>query len=115
MTIPHLMNCRHRGDGWCLDCVKRLHDELEQLRFGGGMIADISSDQSKTIKWALERVKTVVEERDRLKQALSDIEQRLSTAEVEGWNYDQLYADVVSIRQQAREVLRGDDDREKRT
>ena len=29
MTIPWLMNCGHNGDGWCLDCVKRQHAELE--------------------------------------------------------------------------------------
>lgn len=33
MTMPHLMNCGH-GDagehGWCLDCVKKLHDEKEK-------------------------------------------------------------------------------------
>ena len=29
MTIPYLMNCAHSPDGWCLDCVKELHDELE--------------------------------------------------------------------------------------
>lgn len=23
MTIPQLHNCAHRGDGWCLDCVRR--------------------------------------------------------------------------------------------
>lgn len=39
MTMPHLMNCSHAGDGWCLDCVKaewerreaaeaRLHEAL---------------------------------------------------------------------------------------
>ncbi len=26
MTMPHLMNCQHSGDGWCLDCVKELYD-----------------------------------------------------------------------------------------
>ena len=26
MTMPHLMNCDHSGEGWCLDCVKELHD-----------------------------------------------------------------------------------------
>lgn len=31
MTMPHLMNCCHSGDGWCLDCVKDLHDEKEEL------------------------------------------------------------------------------------
>lgn len=29
MTMPHLMNCSHTGEGWCLDCVKKLHDEKE--------------------------------------------------------------------------------------
>lgn len=24
--MPHLMNCPHTGDGWCLECV----DELQQ-------------------------------------------------------------------------------------
>ena len=27
MTMPHLMNCDHSDDGWCLDCVKELHDK----------------------------------------------------------------------------------------
>jgi hypothetical protein len=26
MTMPHLMNCPHSAEGWCLDCVKELHD-----------------------------------------------------------------------------------------
>lgn len=30
MTMPHLMNCSHSETGWCLDCVKELHDEHEQ-------------------------------------------------------------------------------------
>lgn len=32
MTMPHLMNCGHSDDGWCLDCVKAQHDELAALR-----------------------------------------------------------------------------------
>lgn len=27
--MPHLMNCPHSTDGWCLECVKELHDEGE--------------------------------------------------------------------------------------
>lgn len=27
MTMPHLMNCSHSGDGWCLACVKNLVDD----------------------------------------------------------------------------------------
>lgn len=25
--MPHLMNCEHQGEGWCLKCVAELHDE----------------------------------------------------------------------------------------
>lgn len=32
MTMPHLMNCPHLGDGWCLDCVGAQHNELERYR-----------------------------------------------------------------------------------
>ena len=28
MTMPHLMNCPHLADGWCLSCVKK---EIERL------------------------------------------------------------------------------------
>jgi len=27
MTMPHLMNCSHSEDGWCLGCVTALWDE----------------------------------------------------------------------------------------
>jgi hypothetical protein len=30
--MPHLMNCGHSDDGWCLDCVRELHDSAERLR-----------------------------------------------------------------------------------
>lgn len=32
MTIPHMQNCPHQGDGWCLDCVGILHAEVERLQ-----------------------------------------------------------------------------------
>lgn len=32
MTMPHLMNCPHSDEGWCLDCVKKLHDEKESKK-----------------------------------------------------------------------------------
>jgi len=32
MTMPHLMNCEHQADGWCLDCVGKLQAECEALR-----------------------------------------------------------------------------------
>lgn len=30
MTMPHLMNCRHSEDGWCLSCVNEQHEELRR-------------------------------------------------------------------------------------
>lgn len=32
MTMPHLMNCSHQGEGWCLDCVKQLQQEVEKIQ-----------------------------------------------------------------------------------
>lgn len=32
MTMPHLENCHHSESGWCLDCVKALHDEVERTK-----------------------------------------------------------------------------------
>lgn len=31
MTMPHLSNCSHRPDGWCLACVANLHADSEML------------------------------------------------------------------------------------
>lgn len=30
MTMPYLENCPHIGKGWCLDCVKALHDKIQK-------------------------------------------------------------------------------------
>lgn len=30
MTMPHLMNCPHSADGWCLNCVAKLNAELAE-------------------------------------------------------------------------------------
>jgi hypothetical protein len=30
--MPHLMNCPHQGEGWCLECVGALQAELERTR-----------------------------------------------------------------------------------
>jgi hypothetical protein len=31
MTMPHLMNCPHKGDGWCLKCVGDMYADVESL------------------------------------------------------------------------------------
>lgn len=32
MTMPHLMNCPHSADGWCLECVVALGNRELELR-----------------------------------------------------------------------------------
>lgn len=31
MTMPHLMNCDHSEEGWCLGCVKALWEKADAL------------------------------------------------------------------------------------
>jgi hypothetical protein len=37
MTMPHLSNCPHQGKGWCLECVGKLHNEIEDLKHAAKM------------------------------------------------------------------------------
>lgn len=32
MTIPWMMNCSHKGDGWCLDCVYQFGQAYAELQ-----------------------------------------------------------------------------------
>lgn len=32
VTMPHLMNCCHSDGGWCLECVRKLHESRERMR-----------------------------------------------------------------------------------
>jgi hypothetical protein len=45
MTVPHLMNCSHTGDGWCAACVATLGNRawaLEEAQRGAeAALADI--------------------------------------------------------------------------
>ena len=59
MTMPHLENCPHDSNGWCLDCVKRMHDRLETMEFTANMMYDISGEQRKTIRYLLDRLGVV--------------------------------------------------------
>lgn len=37
MTMPHLMNCGHSAEGWCLDCVAEMGNDnlkFKELLFG---------------------------------------------------------------------------------
>jgi hypothetical protein len=50
MTMPHLENCSHRGDGWCGDCVKKLGEECISLQL---QLHAIHCDKIKAFKQRL--------------------------------------------------------------
>ena len=33
MTMPHLMNCPHLADAWCLECVRELWEEYHDPEY----------------------------------------------------------------------------------
>ena len=45
MTMPHLMNCDHQDDGWCLACVKAQWSEMTHYR---ELLEQITQDNRKT-------------------------------------------------------------------
>lgn len=44
MTMPHMMNCSHCGDGWCLSCVGKLYWGFEVTRKALSIALDRSWD-----------------------------------------------------------------------
>lgn len=48
MTMPRYMNCEHDKNGWCLDCVNKIHNEKDELeRFKMDVIAGCDIDKGK--------------------------------------------------------------------
>ena len=45
--MPHLMNCPHSSDGWCLACVAEKQEEIEKLR--GAMERSLASVSDRDI------------------------------------------------------------------
>lgn len=41
MTMPHLMNCQHSEDAWCLSCVKELWNEMEEWKSSAERLAKL--------------------------------------------------------------------------
>ena len=46
MTMPSLMNCSHSGDGWCLKCVKKQQDRVEQLEYALDLVIEELSQRT---------------------------------------------------------------------
>lgn len=64
--MPHLMNCSHSPEGWCLNCVKAMHDRLECVAIYAQTQCNFNSDEA--MLWA----KVVTMCRPGLKQSKPD-------------------------------------------
>lgn len=77
MTMPHLMNCRHSEDGWCLDCVKEEHEskerrieELEEQVLAGVMGSPSLSESAVNLHNAIDRVEAWILESESIQRML---------------------------------------------
>ena len=83
--MPQMMNCKHSGEGWCLDCVQELHEKAVKDRgLLAGLLALIHRDGGHAaerlgFKAATKEAEGIVlSDRVRLDEALAailDIEQ----------------------------------------
>lgn len=88
MTMPHLMNCPHQGEGWCLQCVNNL--VLETARPPRGFVAcsewvaALGAEADTAIKRSDYAASTgdirAEEYHDGYADALSDVRERLRRA-----------------------------------
>jgi len=85
MTMPHLMNCGHSDDGWCLACVKTLEDERYNTVIEAGKY-------EYALQAALQRQETA-------EKQLAQLREQLAKAEAErpmtnGYAYHRLASQV---------------------
>lgn len=60
MTIPWLMNCDHKDDGWCVGCVASLGNEAAELR-RFALNAVSTAQESRDAKTGLEQILLMAE------------------------------------------------------
>lgn len=80
MTMPHLMNCGHSDNGWCLACVKTLEDERYNTVIEAGKY-------EYALQAALQRQKTA-------EKQLAQLSEQLAKAEAEAKRYREAWASV---------------------
>lgn len=79
MTMPHLMNCPHSVDGWCLACVKDLWDEIQQLREGSQKASSAAAEHISTLSRAIAGTSASA---DRTANELAEIKRHLLSIKV---------------------------------
>jgi hypothetical protein len=50
MTLPHLSNCQHNLDGWCLSCVADLQSRISDLEAEKEELHLLRIDNESTIR-----------------------------------------------------------------
>jgi hypothetical protein len=77
MTMPHLMNCSHSEEGWCLECVSRLHNSEKTAWANSNSANSALMEVSERARLAEMALYDVQKERDALlkknAQLLADV------------------------------------------
>lgn len=91
MTMPHLMNCGHSDNGWCLACVKTLEDDRYNTVIEAGKY-------EYALQAALQRQKTA-------EKQLAQLREQLAKAEAEAKRYREALNNLAaSFAYQAKTV-----------
>jgi hypothetical protein len=84
MTMPHLMNCSHQDQGWCLGCVKEEWERTQRL-------TDVLQESQLMLGNAIQQRDRLVESGKALINASSEDEHQAATCMM-----DAAIADVES-------------------
>jgi uncharacterized coiled-coil protein SlyX len=98
--MPHLMNCPHQGEGWCLECVGALQAELERTRVSlhvEAAAADAEATFANELNADVAELRARVAE---LKGALREVAGRLK-ARVTDENHEAEPDDAIAINRAA--------------
>ena len=70
MTMPHMMNCGHSDTGWCLDCVRELHDRAEKADTAAEVLGQRALNIER--RWIETFEKRAARENAMLEEAIDD-------------------------------------------
>ena len=70
MTMPHMMNCGHSDTGWCLDCVRELHDRAEKADTAAEVLGQRALNIER--RWIETFEKRAARENEMLEEAIDD-------------------------------------------
>lgn len=102
MTMPHLMNCEHAGEGWCLQCVKAQQEEINSLRT---QLAEAFKANEQLIAYCNRLEKQLAEEREKSAVLQSQVDNADVNFEQQRLSLKQQLLSLESQNERLREAL----------